>query len=104
MEKILKNYGIKFVMHQAFYHHHEKMIYDWDDEEYEKNFNKITPGDKALWEDIDSDTFIRDTTAWQHMLTKGTAEEVFIIFHPSAEGHRHWAEYLFQHCTEKKLI
>jgi hypothetical protein len=104
IEKILKNYGIKFVMHQAFYHHHEKMIYDWDDEEYEKNFNKITPGDKVLWEDINSDTFIRDTTAWQHMLTKGTVEEVFIVFHPSAEGHRHWAEYLFQHCTEKKLI
>ena len=104
MEKILKNYGIKFIMHQAFYHHHEKMIYDWDDEEYEKNFNKITPGDKALWEDINSDTFIRDTTAWQHMLTKGPAEEVFIVFHPSAEGHRHWAEYLYKHCVEKKLI
>jgi hypothetical protein len=104
MSKILKNYGIKFVMHQAFYHHHEKMIYDWDDEEYEKNFNKITPGDKALWEDIDSDTFIRDTTAWQHMLTKGTTEEVFIVFHPSAEGHKHWAEYLYQHCIENKLL
>ena len=103
MSKILKNYGIKFVMHQAFYHHHEKMIYDWDDTEYEKSFNKVTPGDKALWADIDDDTFIRDTTAWQHMLTKGTAEEVFVVFHPSAEGHKHWADYLYQHCTEKKL-
>lgn len=104
IEKILKNYGIKYVMHQAFYHHHEKMIYDWDDEEYEKNFNKITPGDKVLWESLDSDAFIRYTTAWQHMLSKGTAEEVFIIFYPSANGHKHWADYLYQHCIEKKLI
>ena len=82
-------------MHQAFYHHHEKMIYQWDDEEYEKNFNKITPGDKALWEDIDSDTFIRDTTAWQHMLTKGTAEEVFIIFREMAAHTNRFTTHMF---------
>ena len=59
-EHILKNYGIKYVMHQAFYHHHEKMIYDWDDEAYEENFNKITPGDKMFWESLDSKRFIKD--------------------------------------------
>jgi len=103
-ELMLKSLNIKYVMHQAFYHHHTKMIYDWDDTEYEKNFNKVTPGDKILWEALDSEKFIRDTTAWHHMLTKGSAEEVFIIFHPSAEGHRHWAEYLYKYCKENHLL
>jgi len=103
-ERILKNYGIKYVMHQAFYHHHEKMIYDWDDEAYEENFNKITPGDKMFWESLDSKRFIKDTTAWKHMLTKGTAEEVFVVFHPSAEGHKHWANYMYDYCKENELL
>ena len=41
-------------MHQAFYHHHEQMLRDWDDEVY-RNKNLVMSNElSTMWNLIDS--------------------------------------------------
>lgn len=111
-ELMLKSLNIKYVMHQAFYHHHTKMIYDWDDKEYVDNYAEvITKSDRKMWESLDSIRFIdkddpEKGTAHHYMLSKldNDASKAFIVFHPSAEGHTVWAEHMYEYCLENKLL
>jgi hypothetical protein len=108
-EQLLKKFNIKYIMHQAFYHHYQEMIYQWEDRRYVEKFDIVTPGDKILWENVDHVRFIHKNdvnagTAHHYMLSKGTPEEMFIIFHPSAEGHTVWADHLHEYCMENKLL
>lgn len=106
-ELMLKSLNIKYVMHQAFYHHHTQMINQWDDAKYKEKFTTITQSDKLLWDNIDNVHFIHKDdpeigTMHHYMLSK--AKDVFAVFHPNSKGHAIWADYLYQYCTENKLI
>lgn len=111
-EMLLKTLNIKYVMHQAFYHDHTKMIYQWDDKQYiDGNMtNKITDGDKILWENLDKVRFMHKDdptmgTAHHYMVNKsGDVNKVFEVFHPNSYGHTLWADYMYQYCTENNLL
>ena len=92
-------------MHQAFYHHHEQMLRDWDDEVY-RNKNLVMSNElSTMWNLIDSDSFInKDSTAHHIMIEQGSLEDSFIVFHPSALGHKIWGQYMFDFCKERNII
>ena len=110
-ELMLKSLNIKYVMHQAFYHHHTQMINQWNDKEYKKKFTAITQSDKKLWETIDDVRFMHKDhpeigTMHHYILSqvKGDHSKVFEVFHPNTLGHHLWADYLFKYCTENNLL
>ena len=85
-ELMLKSLNIKYVMHQAFYHHHTQMINQWDDVKYKEKFTTITQSDKLLWDSIDKVKFIHKDdpetgTMHHYMLSK--SKDVFAVFHPN---------------------
>lgn len=104
-QMLLKSLNIKYVMHQAFYHHHEQMLREWDDEVY-RNENLIMSNElSTMWNLIDNDRFIdKSSTAHKVMIEKGSLEDSFIVFHPSALGHKIWGQYMFDFCKEKNII
>ena len=106
-ELMLKSLNIKYVMHQAFYHHHTQMINQWDDKKYKEKFTTIAHADKLLWDSIDSIKFIHKDhpelgTMHHYMLSQ--AKDVFEVFHPNSKGHAIWADYMYKYCVEKKLL
>lgn len=111
-EMMLKKYNIKYVMHQAFYHHHHKMIYEWDDKKYWKNTeDKITEADKKLWDSIDPIRYINkdneSLSTFHHVIVDkvgGDKKLVFAEWHPNELGHSIWADYMFDYCTKNNLL
>jgi hypothetical protein len=106
-ELMLKSLNIKYVMHQAFYHHHTQMINQWDDKKYKEKFTTITQADKLLWDSIDSIKFIHKNhpelgTMHHYMLSQ--SKDVFEVFHPNANGHSIWAEYMHKYCVDNNLL
>jgi len=106
-ELMLKSLNIKYVMHQAFYHHHTQMINQWDDKKYKEKFTTITKADKLLWDSIDSVKFIHKNhpelgTMHHYMLSQ--AKDVFEVFHPNSKGHAIWADHMYKYCIENKLL
>ena len=110
-ELMLKTLKIKYVMHQAFYHHHTQMINQWDDKEYKKKFTVITESDKRLWDSIDNTKFMHKDhpeigTMHHYILSQvnNDHKKVFEVFHPNSHGHKLWADYLHKYCTENNLL
>jgi hypothetical protein len=106
-EMMLKKYNIKYVMHQAFYHHHTKMIEQWNDVEYKKKFTAITQADKLLWESIDPIRFMHKNDpeiGTMHNYIQSKDKDVFIVFHPNEKGHAFWADYMYDYCVKNKLL
>jgi hypothetical protein len=106
-ELMLKSLNIKYVMHQAFYHHHTQMINQWDDKKYKEKFTTITKADKLLWDSIDNVKFIHKDhpevgTMHHYMLSQ--AKDVFEVFHPNHKGHAIWADYMHKYCVENNLL
>lgn len=106
-ELMLKSLNIKYVMHQAFYHHHKKMINQWDDKTYREKFTTIVEADKLMWESIDNVKFMHKDnpelgTMHHYMLSK--EKDVFVIFHPNSNGHKIWADHLYSYCIENNLL
>lgn len=102
-QTILKSLNIKYVMHQAFYHHHEQLIKQWDDKLYKEQNMQLTEGVVKLWESVDNRFFVNKdhpdlSTAHHVMVAKGGIDNVFEIFHPNAAGHEIWGEYLYDFC------
>jgi hypothetical protein len=110
-ELMLKSLNIKYVMHQAFYHHHQQMINQWNDKVYKENMiDGITKGDKMLWDNLDSKRFMHKddqvSTAHHYMLSQldNDPTKAFIVMHPSADGHTVWASHMYQYCLENNLL
>lgn len=108
-QMLLKSLNIKYVMHQAFYHHHEQMLREWDDEVYKRENMNIDDSLSKIWNLVDSDNFINKdhptaSTAHHVMLEQGSLEESFIVFHPSALGHKIWGQYMFDFCKDNGII
>jgi hypothetical protein len=106
-ELMLKSLNIKYVMHQAFYHHHTQMINQWDDKKYNEKFTTITQADKLLWDSIDSVKFIHKNhpeSGTMHHYMLSHAKDVFEVFHPNSKGHAIWADYMYKYCIENKLL
>lgn len=106
-ELMLKSLNIKYVMHQAFYHHHKKMINQWDDKTYREKFTTIVEADKLMWESIDNVKFMHKDnpelgTMHHYMLSK--EKDVFVVFHPNSNGHKIWADHLYSYCIENNLL
>jgi hypothetical protein len=104
-QMLLKSFNIKYVMHQAFYHHHEQMLREWNDEVYRDKNLVMTDELSTLWNLIDDNNFInKDSTAHKVMIEKGNLEDSFIVYHPSALGHKIWGQYMFDFCKERNII
>jgi hypothetical protein len=112
VEFLLKKLNIKYIMHQAFYHHHLQTIHQWNDEEYLKDkTNTITAANQKMWSMIDPIKFIgkndsKTGTAHHVMLdaANGDSTKVFEVFHPNATGHTIWAEHMFKYCKDNNLL
>jgi len=111
-ELMLKHFKIKYVMHQAFYHYHNQMIYEWDDRKYKENTqDKISEGDKILWHNIDPILYMNkdssDQSTFHHYIVKavgGDKDKVFAVWHPNELGHELWADYMYQYCKDHQLL
>lgn len=102
-QMLLKSLNIKYVMHQAFYHHHEQMVKQWKDKKYIEENMQISGAYQAMWKQIDSRFFVNKehpelSTAHHVMINKGGIENVFEVFHPNALGHKIWGQYLYDFC------
>lgn len=110
-EVLLKQLKIKYVMHQAFYHHYLEPIHSWNDKKYkEKGFVDIVPGDRKLWSSIDSLRFINKDdeeigTAHHYILKEAKKDKSTVLYawHPNVLGHKLWAEYLYDYIINNKL-
>lgn len=112
MQILFERLNIKYVMHQAFYHHYGKMVNDWEDEVYHKNHaDHITHSDKELWKYIDPIRFMHKNdpavnTAHAYMLKQADnrPSKVFAEMHPNALGHKIWGDYMYHYCIENNLL
>lgn len=109
LEMILKKFNIKYVMHQAFYHHLHETLTTWDDDRYIRtSLDKITKADKKLYDMIDPVRFLNkdqsDGTMHHTIIKLGGKENVFEVWHPNTLGHRLFADYLYSYIIENKLI
>jgi hypothetical protein len=111
-EMLLKSLNIKYVMHQAFYHHHHQMIRSWDDQKYLDNTKDvIIPSDKTIWSLLDPVRFMHKDNdkigTFHHYIidqVNGDAKSVFAEWHPNTLGHRIWADHMYEYCTTNKLL
>lgn len=110
-ELLLKHYKIKYVMHQAFYHDHDKVIHQWNDESYKKDIAKnITLADKRLWDSLDSIRFMHKdspTTGTMHhyiINQVDNSSDVFVVMHPNHHGHKLWAQHMYEYCKGYNLL
>lgn len=108
-QTILKSLNIKYVMHQAFYHHHEQMIKEWNDADYKTQNMNVNAAYTNMWNNIDRGCFINKdhpdfSTAHHVMIAKGGIENVFEVFHPNATGHKIWGEYLYDFCKANGTV
>jgi len=110
-EMLLKKFNIKYVMHQAFYHHIHKLIRQWDDKQYRRNtLDKLAQADKKMFDLIDSIKFVNKNDEFgttHHTLIKlvdGDKDKVFEVWHPNAYGHKLWAEYLIKYIEDNKIL
>jgi hypothetical protein len=109
-ELMLKKYNIKYVMHQAFYDHHQQVIHKWNDKIYLKKGNDtITKSDKLIWNSIDPIRFMHKDdpetgTSHNYMLTNSGGESVFAEMHPNTLGHKIWADHMYDYCVKNNLL
>jgi hypothetical protein len=114
IESILKKHNIKYVMHQAFYHHHIGLV----SRQPNKNTDytaKINESDKIIWNTIDSVKFMHKDdpitgTFFGYISNHVGQENIASIFphrnvhHPNALGHKIWAEHMYQYCKDNNLL
>lgn len=112
-EMILKNLGIKYVMHQAFYHFKGEIISRWNDEAYINDHREaISHADIKIWNSVDPIKFMhkddKNIGTFHHYILncvgKNNLDKVFAISHPNAYGHRLWAEHMYEYCREHNLL
>jgi hypothetical protein len=112
-QMLLKTHNIKYVMHQAFYHHFlpPLMPNDWDDVKYKEKFDTITLGDKRLWSLLDEKRFMYlnhpDTGTFHHFIINavgGDPRKVLEGWHPNSLGHQIWADEMYKYITENQLL
>lgn len=110
---LLKAHNIKYVMHQAFYHHFlpPEMPHQWDDKKYKKKFDYITMGDKRLWSLLDEKRFMYlnnpETGTFHHFIINsvgGDPKKVLEGWHPNAVGHDIWTNEMYKYITENQLL
>jgi len=111
-EMLLKSLNIKYVMHQAFYHHHHQMIRSWNDKKYIDNTKDIIiPSDKTIWSLIDPVRFMHKDNdmigTFHHYIIEqvdGDKKSVFAEWHPNSLGHKIWADHMYEYCTTNNLL
>jgi len=109
IQMLLKSLNIKYVMHQAFYHHHKAMIHEWDDNKYIKNnHNQADLRDIKIWNCVDPITFMHknepETGTFHNYITKKTKEKVLYVNHPNELGHIMWADHMYEYCKEFNIL
>lgn len=112
-EIILKSLGIKYIMHQAFYHLRGEVISRWNDEAYINDHREaINFADIKLWNSVDPLRFMhkddKNIGTFHHYILnyvgKQNLDKVFAVSHPNAYGHQLWAEHMYDYCVENKIL
>ena len=112
LQLLFEKLKIKYVMHQAFYHHYGQMVNMWNDKKYhETHADHITWADKQLWRHIDpvrfmhkEDTEINTAHAYMLKQVNNDPTKVFAEMHPNALGHQLWADHMYEYCVEHNLL
>jgi hypothetical protein len=111
-QMLLKNLGIKYVMHQAFYHHHKSKFLEWSDKRYKEYVDHNSNlSDLKIWASVDDITFMHKDhpdkgTFYNYIknIAINTGTEVFYENHPNEFGHQLWADYMHKYCLENNLL
>ena len=102
-QHLLTHLGFKWIMFQAFYQHHHKLIAEWDDATYADR-SDMSPHLVTTWRSLDADRFMhRDEQKHTfHNHISGGAR-MFNGNHPSELGHDAWAEHMASWIEAKRL-
>jgi hypothetical protein len=114
VESLLKQHKIKYVMHQAFYHHHVGLT-SRSLSSAKDYTSKIADSDRTIWNAIDSVKFMHKDdplfgTFFGYISNHVGQERIAEVFphknvhHPNAYGHKIWAEHMIQYCKENNLL
>lgn len=112
-QMLLKSLGIRFVMHQAFYHHYMEKFEEWSDEKFRsEHYNSQSNlSDLKMWEAIDDITFMHKDdpnkgTFYSYIkdVSVNNSKDVFYTSHPNELGHQLWANYMHKYCLENNLL
>lgn len=113
VQQILEKFNIRYIMHQAFYHHFlpPESPTAWDDQKYKEKFNLINEADKILWTQINRKTFVNiddtETPTLHKLIIKlagGDQTKVMEDWHPNADGHTLISQELLKWIQEKNLL
>jgi len=110
LELLLQSLNIKYIMHQAFYHYDVGDFKRLEDTRIKQTAtSQMTAADKLMWHRLDNVRFInkdhpKHSTTYNYIRSKVSHAEGFYYWHPSEVGHKIWAEYLFEYCTQKNLL
>lgn len=110
-QMLLEGIGMRYVMFQAIYHHHEKLIGEWRDAEYvEQNRMGISDADRTIWGMVSRRAFMHKDeptcTFHNYVLDQvGWAkQEVLFGNHPNERGHAIWAHHVMDWMECQSLL
>ena len=103
-QTVLNSFGIKYVMHQAYF-----------DVPIKENVNNLDPRYIKLWDQINSIKYIhKDHHALPTMMSvmENHAAKQYNIsdiksdvgVHPNALGHKIWSDYMYDYCKANQLL
>jgi len=105
-QQLLEAAGVEYFMFQAIYHHHQQLITEWNDQQYQVQHElKISDADRQIWQLIDGDRFMHKdqplATFHNHIIGDRDPREVLLISHPNELGHRLWADHICDWLTQR---
>ena len=111
-QALLTSLGIKYVMHQAFYHQHMANFEEWNDSKFKMDRDKNSNlSDLKIWENVNDITFMHKDhpdkgTFYNYIrnISVNTNTKVFHTSHPNELGHQLWADYMHKYCLENNLL
>lgn len=98
VEHMLKNLGINFIMHQAFYDNEH-----WLKESDTTDFSSCTNEEKLIFANVDSKHFANKYSSLYRLFQKDYKHYMY-KWHPNEKGHRLIADYLYKHCKENNIL
>lgn len=104
LQNLFKQYGIRYLMFQAFYQTADLHIRQWKDKPYARDYRGQP--DLLIWNMIDDVRFMHkedDVQSFHNYITAKDPERSIQGMHPSELGHTWWAEHVREYILENKL-
>jgi len=98
LEHTLKNLGINYIMHQAFYDNEH-----WEKETDSSNFGALTVEERKIFDQVDDIRFVKKHSSLYKLFNPDYKQYMY-KWHPNEKGHKLIAEYLYNYCIENNLL